>query len=335
MTESIITYRPIAKTIVAIFLGILGSIILGYFLSDYIFTTATWDLLINFSVFVVLPVALTITGYGIGWWGKKNALDYAEPNWEHAPVQLSIEEAKKMNDDYKRKYWRMVANSNYWIFFIPIALILFMAALPVYLLIEAPSLAPLDRLMFSLSLGLSFAISSIGSLRATSNAASDDFTILLVREAIKLAKAQEDIPGVTNVRVVFDRAEADGYSVYDAPRVVSRISGIERDGYIESWTEEIGAVNRVLCRFYKSEEHPEVIWWWFSEDQYFRKYMDQDKNGYYVKYPISYKGGNPGVKDPRRLIENAVAIMIQEWLHTRGEREDLSVFLDELGVVNS
>jgi hypothetical protein len=335
MTESIITYRPIAKTIAAILLGIVGSIVLGYILSDLIFTLATWDIFLNFLVFVAFPIFLTISGFGIGWYGKKNALDYTAPNWQYEPTQLSIEDTKKMNKEYKRKYWRMVANSNYWIFFIPIALILFMAALPVYLLIETLSLAPLDRLLFSVSLGLSFAVSSIGSLRATSNSASEDFTILLLREVVELAKAQENIPGLTNIRVVFDKAEKDGYSVYDAPRVVSRICGIEREGYIESWTEELGAVNRVLCRLYKSEEYPEVIWWWFSEDQYFRKYLNQDKQGYYVKYPISYKSGNPGVKDPRKLIENAVAIMILEWLHTRGEREDLSAILEKLGIEKS
>jgi len=332
MTESIITYRPITKYIAAILLGTLGSVILGYILSDYIFSLAIGDLLINFTVFVAIPLLLTIAGFSIGWNGKKNAVDYNEPKWEYEPAQFSIEDTEKMYKEHKRKYWRMVANSNYWIFFIPVALLIFMAALPVYLMVEAPSLAPLDKLMFSLSLGLSFTVASVGSLRATSNSASDDFTILLVREAVKLAKAQEGIPGITNIRIIFDKAEKDGFSIYDAPRVVSRISGIEREGYIESWTEDIGAVNRVLCRLYKFEEHPEVVWWWFSEDRYFRKYPEEDKTGYYVKYPLSHKSGNPGVKDPRRVIENAVAIMILEWFHTRGEREDLSGFLESLGV---
>ena len=187
--------------------------------------------------------------------------------------------------------------------------------------------------MFSVSLGLTFAVTSIGALRATSNSASDDFTILLVREAIRLAKAHENIPGLSNIRVVFDKAEQGGYKVYEAPRVVSRITGLEREGYVESWSDDLGAVNRVLCRIYKTDDHPEVIWWWFSEDRHFRKFVDQDKNGYYVKYPIAYKGGNPGVKDPRKVIENAVAILILEWLHTRGEREDLSAILDQLNVM--
>ncbi|MHA2025491.1 MAG: hypothetical protein ACW98U_06275 [Candidatus Thorarchaeota archaeon] len=332
MTESIITYRSMTRINAAILLGILGCVSIGYLIADFVLPLASWDWLIIFSVFIGFPLFNTLLGFGIGWYGKRNAIDYSEPTWEYEPVQMTIDDTKQLVSENKRKYWRMVANSNYWIFFIPIALLLFMAALPVYLLIETPSIAPLDTLMFSLSLGLTFAVSSIGALRATSNSASDDFTILLVREATRLAKAHENIPGLSNIRVVFDKAEQDGYKVYEAPRVVSRVTGLERDGYIESWSEEIGAVNRVLCRLYKTDDYPEVIWWWFSEDRHFRKFVDQDKNGYYVKYPLTYKAGNPGVKDPEKVIENAIAIVILEWLHTRGEREDLSAILDQLGV---
>jgi len=332
MTESIITYRSMAKVNAAILLGILGCVSLGYVVSDYVLPLATWDWFIIFGVFIGFPFFNTLLGFGIGWYGKKNAIEYSNPTWEYEPVQLTIEETKKLVSENKRKYWRMVANSNYWIFFIPITLLLFMAALPVYLLIETPNIAPLDTLMFSLALGLTFAVSSVGSLRATSNSASDDFTILLVREAIRLAKAHENIPGLSNIRVVFDKAEQDGYTVYEAPRVVIRVTGLEREGYVESWSEEHGAVSRVLCRLYKTDDYPEVIWWWFSEDRYFRKFVDKDKNGYYVKYPLTYKSGNPGVKDLRKVIENAVAIVILEWLHTRGEREDLSEILDQLNV---
>lgn len=332
MTESIITYRSMAQVNAAILLGILGCVSLGYILSDYVLPLATWDWPVIIGVFIGFPLLNTFLGFGLGWYGKRNAIDYSNPTWEYEPVQMTIEDARKLDRENRRKYWRMVANSNYWIFFIPISLLLFMAALPVYLLIESPSLAPLDVLMYSLSLGLTFAVSSIGALRASSNDASDDFTILLVREAIKLARFQEKIPGLSHIRVVLDKAEQDGYSVYEAPRVVSRISSLERDGYIESSSEELGSVNRVLCRLYKSENHPEVVWWWFSEDRQFRKFVDQDKNGYYVKYPIKYKTGNPGVKDPKLVVESAVAIMILEWFHTRGESEELSQILEKLNV---
>lgn len=224
----------------------------------------------------------------------------------------------------------MVANSNYWIFFIPITLLLFMSALPMYLLIESPSFSSLQAWMFALSLSLSYSIASIGALRATSNIASDDFNILLVRETIRLAKLQKKVLGLSHVRVVMDKAEQDGYTVYEAPRVVSRISGLEKVGYLESWSEELGAMNRVLCRLYESEGHPEVVWWWFAEDRHFKKFVDKDKAGYYVKYPISYKTGEPGVKDVSKVIENAIAIIILEWFHTRGENEELSLILEKL-----
>lgn len=320
------------KVYAGILLGILGSLVLGYFLADLVLPIATWDWLIILGVFIGLPILITTLGFAVGYYGKKNAIDYTDPTWTYEPVQVSIDEANQLVRKNKRKYWRMVANSNYWIFFIPITLLLFMSALPVYFIIESPSISPLDVWMFALSMSLSNAIASIGALRATSNTASDDFNILLVREAIRLAKSQENIPGLSHVRVVFDKAEQDGFSVYEAPRVVSRVSGLEKEGYIESWSEDLGAVNRVLCRLYESEGHPEVLWWWFSEDRHFRKFVNKDKNGYYVKYPILYKTGEPGVKDVTQVIENAIAIIILEWFHTRGENEELSLILEKLNV---
>ncbi|MFW9794011.1 MAG: hypothetical protein ACFFEE_06910 [Candidatus Thorarchaeota archaeon] len=332
MTESIITYRSMTKFYAGIILGIVGSLFGGYFLADFALSVVTLDFFIIIVVFACIPVMITAIGFLVGWFGKKNAIDYREPTWDFEPVQLSIEDARNLEKQNKRMYWRMVANSNYWIFFIPIALILFMAALPVYLYIESPSIAPLDAWMFAVSLSLSYSVASIGALRATSNSASEDFNILLVREALKLAKLQENTPGLSQVRIVLDRAEQDGYSVYEAPRVVSRVIGLEREGYIESWSEDLGAVNRVLCRIYESEGHPEVIWWWFSEDRHYRKFVDKDRNGYYVRYPILYKTGTPGVKDVGKVIENGIAIMILEWFHTRGETEELSLILEKLNV---
>ena len=332
MTESIITYRSMSKVYAAILVGILGTLILGYFIADIVLPITSWDWLIILGVFIGLPLLITTLGFAVGWYGKKNAIDYTDPTWTYEPVQLSIEDAKQLVKQHKRKYWRMVANSNYWIFFIPITLLLFMSALPVYLLMESPSISPLDAWMFALSLSLSYSFASIGALRASSNIASDDFTILLVREAISLAKSQEQVPGLSHIRVVFDKAEQDGYIVYEAPRVVSRVSGLEKESYIESWSEELGAVNRVLCRLYTSEGHPEVLWWWFSEDRHFRKFVDKDKNGYYVRYPISYKTGEPGVKDIRQVIENGVAIIILEWFQTRESTLELSQILDKLNV---
>ena len=332
MTESIITYRSMTKIYAVILLGVAGSLILGYLIADSVLPFATWDWFIIFGVFITLPFLITIFGFLVGWYGKKHAIDYTDPTWTYEPAQYTIEDTKIIVKQNKRKYWRMVANSNYWIFFIPITLLLFMSALPVYLLIESPSLSPLHAWMFAVSLSLSYSIASIGALRASSNIASDDFNILLDREAIRLAKLQKKVPGLSHIRVILDKAEQDGYTVYEAPRVVGRVSGIEKDGYIESWSEELGAVNRVLCRLYESEGHPEVLWWWFSEDRHFKKFVDKDKAGYYVKYPISYKTGEPGVKDVFQVIENAIAIIILQWFHTRGENEELSLILEKLNV---
>ncbi len=330
MTESIITYRSMTKIYVVILLGIAGSLLLGYFIADSILPFATWDWFIILGVFITLPLLITILGFLVGWYGKKHAIDYTDPTWTYEPAQYTIEDTKKIVKQNKRKNWRMVANSNYWIFFIPLVLLLFMSALPMYLLIESPSFSQLHTWMFTLSLSLSYSVASIGALRATSNIASDDFNILLIRETIRLAKLQNKVPGLSHVRVVFDKAEQDGYTVFEAPRVVGRVSGLEKDGYIESWSEELGSVSRVLCRLYESEGHPEVLWWWFAEERNFKKFVEKDKTGYYVKYPISYKTGEPGVKDVNQVIENAVAIIILEWFHTRGENEELSLILEQL-----
>ncbi|MFX1484859.1 MAG: hypothetical protein ACFFCP_16905 [Promethearchaeota archaeon] len=332
MAERIITYRSMTKTYVFIFLGIAWSLPFGHFIAEVVLPLATLDWLVVTVVFLGLPILMTAIGFVIGWNGKKNALEYHEPTWSFEPIQLSIEEAKALDKKYKQNYRLMVANSNYWIFFIPTALIIFSAALPVYLFFENPSLSGLGAWLFALSLSISYLVASIGALRATSNSASEDFTLLLVREAIRLAKSQENIPGLSHVRIVLDKAEENGFTVYEAPRVVSRVSGLEKEGYIESWSEELGAVNRVLVRLYKDETHPEVVWWWFSEDRFFRKFVGDDKKGYYVRYPRKYKRGNPGVKDISEIIENAVAIMILEWIQTRGENEELSRTLTSLNI---
>ncbi|MFX1607068.1 MAG: hypothetical protein ACFFDD_14335, partial [Promethearchaeota archaeon] len=230
----------------------------------------------------------------------------------------------------KRKHWRLVSNSSYWTFFIPIVLLLFMAGLPVYLLIENPSLAGLDSWMFAFSLSLAYTVASIGALLATSNAASEDFNILLVREAITLAEAQEKVPGLSHVRVVFDKGVLDGYEIYESPRVVSRISGIEKDAYIESWSEDLHAVTRVLCRLHETDNDQQVVWWWMSRDRNFRKFVGTDDKGYYVRLPVQSEVKHPGVKDISTVFENAVAILILEWLRTRGENEQLSEILQEL-----
>jgi hypothetical protein len=330
MADSIITYKSLTKIYATIFIGTLLFVVLGYFVADLFLPSMTWDWVIVFLFFIGLPVLVSSLGFYVGWIGKKSAIEYTDPTWKVEPVQMTIDDAKALVKRNKRQYWRMVSNSSYWTFFIPIALLLFMAGLPVYIFFESPDLAGFDSLIFALSLSFVYLISSIGALLATSNAATEDFDIPLVREAIALAKAQEKIAGLAHVRVVFDKGELDGYNIYESPRVVSRIASIEKDAYIESWAEDLHAVTRVLCRLHESDSNPQVVWWWISRDRNFRKFIGTDEKGYYVRLPVQSKMKNPGVKDIAAVFKNAVAIIILEWLQTRGENKALSGILKEL-----
>ena len=330
MAENIITFKSLTRIYLAIILGTILFIVLGFFVAELFLPTTTWDWVVILLFFIGLPVFVTSLGFYIGWYGKKSAIEYTDPTWTVKPVQMTIADAKTLVKANKRKNWKLVSNSSYWTFFIPITLLLFMAGLPVYILIENPILAGLDSWMFAISLSLVYVVSSTGALLATSNAASEDFDILLVREAIALAEAQEKVPGMSHVRVVFDKGELEGYEMYESPRVVSRISGIEKDAYIESWSEDLHAITRVLCRLHEAEKNPQVVWWWMSRDRNFRKFVGTDEKGYYVRLPVQSDVKHPGVKDIFTVFENAVAILILEWLQTRGENEKLSELLSEL-----
>ncbi|MGY5853688.1 MAG: hypothetical protein RTU92_09000, partial [Candidatus Thorarchaeota archaeon] len=108
--------------------------------------------------------------------------------------------------------------------------------------------------------------------------------------------------------------------------------GIEREAYIEAWSGELGSVETVLGRLHASDDHPITSWWWMSQDRLFRKYVDQDKEGYYVKYPVPSIFDEVGVKDVALLFKNSIAIILLEWLNIHGERSDLSEILSNLGV---
>ena len=333
MADSIVTYQSLTKIYLAIVLGTLLFLVLGYFIGDNYLPLTSWDWMVILTFFVGLPVLVTGLGFYIGWYGKKSAIEYTDPTWTVTPVQMTIDDAKALVKRNNRKNWKLVSNSSYWTFFIPIALLIFIAGLPVYTFFNTSTLAWLETWIFALAFSLSYAVSSTGALLASSNSASEDFNILLVREAIALAKVQEKVPGLTQVRVVFDKGVIDEYEMYESPRVVSRISGIEKDAYIESWSEDLNAVTRVLCRLHESGDVPQTIWWWMSRDRNFRKFVGSDEKGYYVRLPVPFAGGDLGVKDISAVFENAVAIVILEWLQTRGENEALSKILDELNAV--
>jgi hypothetical protein len=332
MTDPFVTYKSLKKIYAAIVMGGLLLLPIGYFVADMFLPTSTWDLVTILVYFIGLPVLVSTIGFYIGWYGKKSTINYSDPTWTMEPVQMKIDEAKSLVRQNKRKYWRLVSNSSYWTFFIPIALLLFIAGLPVYIYMDHPTLGGFGPWLFAIPLSLVYVVASAGALLATSTAASEDFDILLARETIALAKAHEHIPGLSYIRVVFDKGMRDGYEIYESPRVIARVDGIEHDAYIESWTEDLHSVSRVLCRLMETEKLPQVVWWWIGTDRNYRKFVGKDEKGYYVRLPVKSKVAHPGVKDIGLVLENAVAIIILEWLETRGPNENLSQVLTELNV---
>jgi hypothetical protein len=315
-------------------IGTFLSLMTGYYLALMFQPTTQLELISFLAVFLGLPVLVAFISFYTGWHYKKNIVEYHAPKWDLKPVQMTIDDAKRLPREYNRKYSRLVANSNFWYFFIPILLIILIAAFPLYALYEDVSLSDYIPLLNAMNLGLLFSITLLGIFRATSNPASADFTLPLIREAVKIAEIQSKVDGVCNVRVVLDKSEDGNLAVYDNPRVVIRIVSIEKEAYIESWSEDLRAITRMLCRLYEKDGHPQVVWWWVSTDRIFRKYVSPDENGYYVKHPVRTNIQELGVKDVSLVTQNAVALIIKEYLKTRGESAALMEVLKNLNAEN-
>lgn len=333
MTE-LITYRPMTQYNVVFILGTLLCFLIGFFHVPLYMPVLTWDWSSILGLFVGLPVLIASLGYYYGWNYKVKVVEYNAPEWDFEPVQLTIDDARNLPKDFNKKYSRLVSQGNYWMFFTPIIVLVVIAAFPTYAFLEDQAIAQYS----SITMGFLFAILFAGTLftgfKTTSNAASADFTLPLIREAIRLAKTQENVFGVANIRVVFDKAESGDYTIYKQPRILLRINGLENESYVESWTDDLGAITKVLCRLYKNDDNPQVVWWWVSEDRNFRKYIATDQDGYYVKNPVKSDITFPGVKDTVLVTENSIALIVREYLKTRNESEELCTILKEIDAEN-
>jgi hypothetical protein len=314
--------------------GTLLCFVAGYYLAVMFRPTTQLDLIPFLGVFLGLPVLVSFVSFYSGWHYKKTIVEYRAPEWALEPVQMTIDDAKRLPREYNRKYFRLVANSNFWFFFIPILLIILIAVFPLFALYENASLSDYIPILNAISMSILFSMTALGAFRVTSNSASADFNLPLIREAIKIAEMQSKVPGVCNVRVVLDKAEEGELAVYDNPRVVIRIESIEKEAYVESWSDDLRALARVLCRLYEKDELPQVVWWWVSTDRIFRKFVSPDENGYYVKHAVRANRKELGVKDVSLVTENAVALIITEYLKTRGESSTLRDVLKKLNAEN-
>ncbi len=328
--KEIVSYKSMSQFYVVFLLGIIFNALLGCFFAPMFMPSLTWDWIPILAIFVGLPILIAGLTYYYGWWYKRSIITYDAPDWDFSPTLLSIEEAKALPKRYNGENYRLVANSKFWMFFAPLVLLVLIASFPVYSFLYDPRIIQYSPILLGAIFALLFSITLYGAFKSTSNAASGDFTLPLIREAIRLASVQKDIEGISQIHIVLDKAEYGELSIYKEPRVLLRIKGIEKEGYIESWSEDLGAITRVLCRLYETEEQPQVVWWWISTDRIYRKYVHPDEIGYYVKNPTSTENIHQGVKDIRLVTEIGVALLVQEYIKTRNDSAPLKELLSRI-----
>jgi len=331
MTESPIRYRSLNVVMGVLVVGTALSLFGGYWAGSAYIGREPMDFMAILLWFLGIPVFATLIGAFVGWKGKQ-AVEYSPPEWRFEPIQLKSEECKSFAQKHNRAYTRLVASGNFWLFFIPVLFILAMFGLSLWTQYEAPWLAQYAALLEAAMLTLIYLTSFAAMYLGSANSASEDFTMPLVREAAWLARKQSKVPGISHIRVVVDAAEFAGLNVYRNPRVIARISGHEKDSYIESWSEDLGAIVKMLCRLYPSDTSPQVIWWWFSGDRHFRKYVGDDKGGYYVRNPVPSRIKELGVKDVELVTENSVGLILLESLRIIGDSEAARETLSSLGI---
>lgn len=331
MKEPIITYRSLSSFYVLAAAFAAVEIIVGYMIGVLLPPTSPIDLLAWSFWYLLFPVGVSLLGAYLGWNTKKNAVSYNAPKWELKPVQYRIDEFRDYIGEYHRKYIHLEARSHYWFFHLPVLIVIFLCAFPFYVIGYNLSFATFTPVVFCLSLFSIHAISAIGAFLSTENDGSMDFTLPLVREAIWIAEEQSKITGATEVRIAVDKGIHGTFETVRNPRVVMRIQGIEDDGYIESWSDELRAINRIFCRLNPSKDYDQVVWWWLSRERLFRKYTESEKGGYFVKFPIPFLGRELGVQDVKPLTANAAAIMLLEIIRQGRESNQSKQILLQLG----
>ncbi|UCE09939.1 MAG: hypothetical protein JSW61_13350 [Candidatus Thorarchaeota archaeon] len=317
----------------AIGAGLLSAILSvgGYVLSSWMLTENLSNVVFVVGFYLTISLGVFFLGIAIGKHAKTR-VEYCQPNWDFQPVQLKLDEAKSLSWRHLRQYPRLTVNGHFMLFYIPVLLILFLIGLPTYASIEIPTAVSFVVPVVTIFLPVLFLSSTLLGFLATSNGASEDFSLPLMRETVWLAKKQLNVPGVTYLRVVLDKAEQGDYTVYKNPRVIVRLDGIEKAAYVESWSEEKGALRQLMCRLFPEDSKDDILWWWLSVDRYFRKFAGNDDEGYYVKNPIQSAVQELGVKDVRLVTMNAVAIILLEWQRIHGENRKLKGILSNLGV---
>ncbi|MBD3406500.1 MAG: hypothetical protein GF411_10340 [Candidatus Lokiarchaeota archaeon] len=317
---------------IAIIVGAILSMIIGWWSGFVLVEVGSIDLVAMFLYSFLVPLSISSIGFYLGWLFKKKAVKYRHPtDVREEIIQLDFEDWKQFVKAHNSRYFNLVSVGKIWYYFVPIIQICITIGIPLYIFRISPIISDFVALIIAMNISILWVISIYGGFRSTSNAASEDFTLPLIREAAQLAKIQAKISGVSKAQIVMDCSVFDDYKIYQNPRVVLRIESIEKEGYIESISEEMNSISRMLVVLYETEDLPQVVWWWLSRDRNFRKYVGNDESGYYVKYPVPSNITSIGVKDVSLLTKNAVSIIIREYIRERQSSESLETILGELG----
>ena len=329
MTEEQIIYKSIRIHQILSIIFVIALLPLGLFISGYIFPSYSNNLFILLVVYLVLPLIVTMIGVIIGS-DAKGQIEYKYPQWDFQPMQYEIDDAARIERKHLIQFIRLAPNGHFLLFYFPLLILIGLLTFPLYSLEMAPQLTSYVTPVFAISLPILFIASALLGLLATSNEASEDFQVPLIREAVWLGRRQLSTSGVESVRIVLDKAMIGKFIVYDNPRTFIRLTGLGNSAYIETWTKELRAIESILCKYDSGDGHAQVVWWWVAQDRIFRKYVGDDQEGYYVKFPVKSNFDEYSVKDIDLLTKNAVAIVYREWLKCNDGTDTISEILNTL-----
>ncbi len=333
MTTDIIHNRASQSLMASIIALLIMFAPVSYFITESLLLLIVNDVFYAIVISVILPALLMMIGALIGRLIKQS-IKYSQPDWQFTIKQFKIEECEVLQNEYNKKFGNLIQNATFWHFMGPMVLIVFGLAVTLHISFEATLLTWFLPFLNAVLHTAILIVSVIMGYRASANFASSDFNLPFIREALYVAHIQSNIPAISHIRVAMDMGEANGFVIYKNPRVVSRIRGIEKQAYIETWSEEKGSISKMFIRLYGEEDQKDTVWWWLSYDRYFLKMSSPDEEGYYVRNPVPSNVRELGVKDIQLVTENAIAIIILEWLKSHSGTAEIIEILRDLGLQN-
>ncbi|MGQ4871199.1 MAG: hypothetical protein ACP6IT_05120 [Candidatus Thorarchaeota archaeon] len=331
MSEPTIKEHSLIPTIALSTALCVAAVLVGYEIGRTVQPLGLSELVVVLLAYLAIPVVITTAAYAIGWYGKKRAVTYVAPTWVFRPTELTLDEAKSLAKEYPTANVRLVAYGRMWYFMVPPVLILLILAIPLYAADIDASLWSVAPAVYAASLGAATAIAVYGAFRATANDATNDFDLSFLRETIWLGGVQAQVPGLTRVRVGLEVAEFAGYRVFREPHVIATVQGIEEESRIQAWSEEVGALKRLLAYLATGHGHGRIVWSWHARDRDFWKTTGSGTSGYYVRPPVRTRAREMSVKDVELVTRNAVGLVALEWLRAHPDDTTVLDVLNRIG----